>query len=367
MKKNWIYLLLSMAVVAMPLTSCDDDDEPINDPSKVEDPHDPTSDADQVAVKVFDALEYLQGCLVVVDKNGEVVRNVYGTVLDESQPTVISVPVADYAAAEATFLGWVAPGKKATKVEGGYDYQLTDAHGNAQGSVSFRAATGEEGLVALMSVAPGTDLKQVSEVRFIDSDSWPENFNYSKYVKGEVYILNDYSLRWTTDQTVWDNFFGADIKWDFRGRDYDLMPFYCIQGNTYGKDAILIWLSPDKDNVGAHPYVKDYVEPEAYQYLPTVAEAQKVLDIYNDDVRSWNKMLEEMDKRNLLWSSKMGIWTTGNDEFLLGEYDSDKKLIKCLDLDQNDGDDELGRICDVKLDDYYRYRYLRIRIIPATK
>ncbi|MBQ5694477.1 MAG: hypothetical protein IIV71_04375, partial [Bacteroidaceae bacterium] len=355
-----------MVLVAMPLTSCDDDDEPINDPSKVEDPHDPTSDADQVAVKVFDALEYLQGCLVVVDKNGEVVRNVYGTVLDESQPTVISVPVADYAAAEATFLGWVAPGKKATKVEGGYDYQLTDAHGNAQGSVSFRAATGKDGLVALMSVAPGTNLKQVSEVRFIDSDLWPENIRYSSYTKGNVYILDDYSLRWTTDVTIWETLLGAETEWDFQGRDYQQMPFYCIQGNTHGEEAILIWLSPDENDVAAHPYVDDYVNPEAYKYLPTVAEAQKVLDIFNDDIRFWNKMLAEMDKRNLRWSWKYGVWTTGNDEFLLNEYNSEKRLIKCLDLDQNDEDDELGRICDVKLDDYYRYRYLRVRIFPPA-
>ena len=366
MKKNWFYLIMSMVLVAMPLTSCDDDDEPINDPSKVEDPHDPTSDADQVAVKVFDALEYLQGCLVVVDKNGEVVRNVYGTVLDESQPTVISVPVADYAAAEATFLGWVAPGKKATKVEGGYDYQLTDAHGNAQGSVSFRAATGKDGLVALMSVAPGTNLKQVSEVRFIDSDLWPENIRYSSYTKGNVYILDDYSLRWTTDVTIWETLLGAETEWDFQGRDYQQMPFYCIQGNTHGEEAILIWLSPDENDVAAHPYVDDYVNPEAYKYLPTVAEAQKVLDIFNDDIRFWNKMLAEMDKRNLRWSWKYGVWTTGNDEFLLNEYNSEKRLIKCLDLDQNDEDDELGRICDVKLDDYYRYRYLRVRIFPPA-
>ena len=366
MKKNWFYLIMSMVLVAMPLTSCDDDDEPINDPSKVEDPHDPTSDADQVAVKVFDALEYLQGCLVVVDKNGEVVRNVYGTVLDESQPTVISVPVADYAAAEATFLGWVAPGKKATKVEGGYDYQLTDAHGTAQGSVSFRAATGKDGLVALMSVAPGTNLKQVSEVRFIDSDLWPENIRYSSYTKGNVYILDDYSLRWTTDVTIWETLLGAETEWDFQGRDYQQMPFYCIQGNTHGEEAILIWLSPDENDVAAHPYVDDYVNPEAYKYLPTVAEAQKVLDIFNDDIRFWNKMLAEMDKRNLRWSWKYGVWTTGNDEFLLNEYNSEKRLIKCLDLDQNDEDDELGRICDVKLDDYYRYRYLRVRIFPPA-
>ena len=50
--------------------------------------------------------------------------------MDESQPTVISVPVADYIAAEETFLDWVAPDKEATKVEGGYDYNLTDAFDN---------------------------------------------------------------------------------------------------------------------------------------------------------------------------------------------------------------------------------------------
>ena len=370
MKKIWHYLLLSMTVVAMPLTSCDSDDENENPPQETKDPHDPTSDSDQVPVEAFDALEYLQGSLVVVDKNGEVVRRVYGTVLDESQPTVISVPVADYAAAEATFLGWVAPGKEATPVDGGYDYALTDADGAAQGSVSFRPATGEEGLVARMSVAPGTDLKQVSEVRFIDSDLWPENIRYSSYTKGEVYILDDYSLRWTTDETIWETLLGADTEWDFQGRDYQQMPFYCIQGNTHGEEAILIWLSPDENYAGAHPFVHHYVNPEAYKYLPTVAEAQKVLDIFNDDIRFWNKMLAEMDKRNLLWSGQYGIfsfWTTGNDEFLLNEYNSEKRLIKCLDLDQGDEDGELGRICDIEIDDYYRYRYLRIRIFPPVK
>ena len=366
MKKNWIYLFLLMAIAVMPLTSCDKDDESMNDKPKVEDPHKPTSDADQVPVKAFDALEYLQGSLVVVDANNEVVRRVYGKPLDESQPTVISVPVADYAAAEETFLGWVAPDKEATKVDGGYDYTLTDAKGVAQGSVSFRAVAGEGGLLARMSVAPGTDLKQVSEVNFVDSDLWPENITYSSFVRGNVYILDDYSLRWTTDETILDNIFGVESQWDFQGRDFQKLPFYCIQSNTQGKDAILVWLSPDADNVGEHPYVDDYVDSEAYKYLPTVAEAQKVLDIFNNNLGFWNSMLAEMDKRGLKWSWKYGVWTTGNDEFLLGEYNPETKLIKCLDLDQNDEDDELGRICDIELDDYYRYRYLRIRIFPPA-
>ena len=42
MKKNWFYLLLLMAFTVMPLTSCDNDDEP-----KPEEQYDPMSDADQ--------------------------------------------------------------------------------------------------------------------------------------------------------------------------------------------------------------------------------------------------------------------------------------------------------------------------------
>ena len=129
MKKNWFYLFLLMAITAMPLTSCDnDDDEP-----KPEEQYDPMSDADQCPIEAYDALSWLQGSLVVVDSNNEVIRRIYGKPLDGSEPTVLSAPVAGYGTAERIFLSWVAPGKEATKVEGGYDYHLTDAEGAAQG------------------------------------------------------------------------------------------------------------------------------------------------------------------------------------------------------------------------------------------
>ena len=131
MKKNWIYLFLSMAIVA-PLTSCSNDDD---EPKPVVGQHDPTSDDDQKPIEAYDALEWLQGSLVLVDKNGEVVRRVYGKPLDRSDSTVIYLPVIDPADAEDTFLGWVAPDKGTTQTDSGYDYTLTDPEGNYQGAV----------------------------------------------------------------------------------------------------------------------------------------------------------------------------------------------------------------------------------------
>ena len=114
MKKYWIYMFLLMAIIAMPFTACSNDDEL---KAEEENLHNPESDEDQTEVLAYDALEWLQGCLAVVDENGEVVRRIYGTPLDASLPTVLSVAVSDLAMAEKTFLGWVAPGKEATKVE----------------------------------------------------------------------------------------------------------------------------------------------------------------------------------------------------------------------------------------------------------
>ena len=76
MKKNWFYLFLLMAIAAMPLTSCDSDDD--DAPKAQEDKHDPNSDADQEPVTAYNAASYLQGGLVIVNKDGEIIRRVYG-------------------------------------------------------------------------------------------------------------------------------------------------------------------------------------------------------------------------------------------------------------------------------------------------
>ena len=367
MKKNWFYILLSVAIAAVPLTSCDDDDDAPKTPE--EEQYDPMSDADQSPIEAYDALSWLQGSLVVVDSNNEVIRRIYGKPLDESQPTVLSAPVAGYGTAERIFLSWVAPGKEATKVEGGYDYHLTDAEGAAQGCAKFRAVEGEAGVVARMTVTDETALKQVSMVNFIDTDSWPENVTVPMYITGQIYHLNSYRLEWSQD--------GFDRPY-LNKPELSSLPFYCIQGNVDHEEAILVWLCPDDDNKLHHPYLVAYLDGligkyqyAATNYLPTEPEAQKVLDFYNKNQAFWKDMLVEMDERGYQWSPAKGFWdnfnaTTGNSEFVLGVKERltpSADYLKILDLD-----DHVGKICEVNATDFFtpRYRYMQIHIVPSV-
>ena len=342
MKKNWFYLFLLMALAVMPLTSCDNDDEP-----KVEE----RVEELRLPVTTYDALSWLQGCLVVVDENGDVFRRVYGKALDESQPDVISVPVADYAAAEALFLSWVAPTKEATKVDGGYDYNLTDAEGKALGSVSFRAVEDGGRVIARMSVADGTELKQISEVNFIDAKLWPEN-DSEKVEKGKVYYKKDWVFRVDRSRQV----------------DYESIPFYCLQSNTDGKEGILIWLSPDVVDEKAEPTINVYIYYLFLQYLPTEFEAKKVVELCRSGYAAkWLGMLKTMkEEHGIDWYPYSGSIfdnTSGNHEFVLNAEGKipliGTKTTKIMDMDI------IGYgINTVSTFSPYNYRYLHIKIIP---
>ncbi len=351
MKKNLFYLFMLMAVAAMPLTSCE------KDPQKEADKHDPNSDADQTEITAYDALNWLQGSIVVVDNNGEVVRRVYGEPLDESQPDVISAPAVSYAAAEKIFLSWVAPGKEATKVDGGYDYNLTDYEGKAQGSVSFRAVEDGGRVIARMTVAEGTNLKEISEFNFIDSKLWPENAAFEKVEAGKIYEIETYELKWE-DKSFWTSLtFAPELK---------KLPFYCIQGNTDGKEGILVWISPDSNDDGDilyHPRCA-YYTGDAFKYLPTVPQGEKVLEFYNNNQTFWNNMLKEMDAKGYMWSPQDGENATGCSEFLLQQimpYLWPAEGVACLDFDE-----PKGKLAGAVTTTYYMYRYMYIETIPAV-
>ena len=346
MRKNWFYMLMLMAMSVMPLTSCEN-----NDDSKPKQ-HDPESDADQTEIVGFDGLEWLQSSIVVLDDNNEVLRRVYGKPLDESQPTVISVPVKNLTTAEQIFKSWIAPKKELIQVDGGYDYYLTDAEGNAQGSVAFRAVESEPGVIARMTVGNGTALKQISEVKFINSDLWPENDAIEIYEAGRIYHIESLRLAWSFSAPN-NDYYGAVSS--------TILPFYCIQGNTNGQEAILVWLSPDENIDESHPTPSGYINRNLYHHLPPVSHAEKVMEFYNANYALWEKMLNEMEALGYEWKAKSGGETTGNSEFLLNEYNEDKGKIKCLDLDK-----KKGEINDVYDWSWFKYRYMYIRIFPAA-
>ena len=368
MKMNCSYLFLLMILAVIPLTSCSNDDD---SNAEEERQHDPYSDEDQVPFDAYDALDWLQGSIVSVDGNNKVIRRINGKPLDESQPTVISIPVNNLAAAQETFLSWVAPDKEVIPVEGGYDYSLTDDEGKAQGSVSFRVVEGEAGVIARMTVGKDTDLKMVTEVNFIDADLWPENDAIPTYVAGQRYkfVCAQYSSSPPLTEMP-----GADIEFSdyWTLQNLQEREFYCLQGNDNGKEAILVWLLPDRGGVSQHPsfFVQSNyreIDYPVYRELPSTSDAQKVLDIYLADKSVWNKMLKEMDDLGYYWSPRYKLFefNTGNQEFMLGSYNEKKNTIKCLDLDDGDGE-----ICDVSCSLWYQfeYRYMHIRIFPpATK
>ena len=352
MKKNLFHLFMLMAFVAMPLTSCEKDKDPQEEQSQ----HNPASDEDQVEIQGYDALDWLQNSIAVVDSKGEIIRRVYGKPLDASNPNVISVPVNNIEMAENIFLSWVAPGKEATKVDGGYDYTLTSEGGVVQGGVTFRAAGGggiaggggsEGGVIARMEVNGGTDLKQVSQVNFISSDLWPENDATPKYEAGKLYILNtDYLVRRYYDFEMPFNVEKGDVT------------FYCLIGNDNGQEALLIHLSPDENNIDTHGEVWEYKKYDNYQYLASVPEAEKVLKYHDEHYEEWKAMIKYMESIGHVWDWHYGIRTTGNAEFILNSYNNTKDRLKCLDLDKHP-----GKIAEIVID-IFQYRYILVRTFP---
>ena len=64
MKKGLLYFFMVMAIVAMPLTSC----EKVLQKPEGEKQHDPQSDADQIEITGYNGLEYFQNSIVVLDE-----------------------------------------------------------------------------------------------------------------------------------------------------------------------------------------------------------------------------------------------------------------------------------------------------------
>ena len=288
--------------------------------------------------------------------NNNVIRRVYGKPLDPSQPTVISVPVTDFADADSTFLRWVAPGKEATKVDGGYNYNLTDREGNPQGAVSFYAVEDEPGVIARMDVAPGTNLKQVTEVKFIDAELWPENASYQRVERRKIYWMEDYELRWSE---------GGPYTLDLHVEKKKL-PFYCLQDNANGKEGILVWLSPDEDNHYAHPALKWY-NKEARSYLPSEAEAQKVVDKINQNVAFWDTMLSDMKANGHDWYAKpFSLFDehAAKSKFILNEFYEGLIFDYVMVFEMDVHPAELEWIFDTSAQ---MYRYMQIQIIPPVK
>jgi hypothetical protein len=352
MKKHFIMMMAVM--VSFAFISCEKNPESNDDEIGK---HDPTSDADQIEVTGYNGLEWFQNSIVVLDESGKPIRRVNGEMLDPSDTTILSVCVSDLKMAEDLFLSWVAPEKDVNKVNGGYDYNLTDYDDTPQGSVSFRNADGSQGILATVTVGTNTDLKCFSEINFVNDQAWPENSNNVKYETGKTYVIRAQALAM--------DYCPAQPDPDLEMTLLCMMPyttdltFFCIQGNTDGKEAILVYLSPDVNDQMAHGHPYDYTEWNAHKHCASLPEAEKVLKYYTENYESWEAMIDYMESLGHAWDWHLGWETTGNEEFILNSYDEKSGTIKVLDLDTKE-----GKIEDVDLDSWFNYRYIFVRTFP---
>lgn len=187
-------------------------------------------DVDSMRITNFDQKQFLQAKFVLVDSMGGFVQRVNGVPLDPADTTVLYIGVKDVAEAKSIFKGWLAP--DAEPIENGdvITVDLLDENGHEQGQVNFtpKMEYAPEPLVAVVNFSEGTDMKYVSEVKFIPEGSWPNN-SESPYAVGETVSME------TIDEGV--------QKW------------LCIREAKQGISGILVYLShetnfvfPDIDN-----------------------------------------------------------------------------------------------------------------------
>jgi hypothetical protein len=276
--------------------------------------------------------------------------------LDPSDTTILSVCVSDLKMAEEIFLSWVAPDKDVQKVTDGYDYDLTDYDGTPQGNVAFRSADGSQGILATMTVGSNTDLRCFTEINFVSNQAWPENSSVDKYEQGKTYVIRANRLQRQQHPIQSDDPDDPYTCMFPLPRD---LTFFCIQGNTGGKEAILVHLSPDENARDAHGRPFEYISYNAHTQCASLPEAEKVLKYYTDYYQFWEAMIDIMEKAGEKWDWHLGFDTTGNEEFILNSYNKEAGTIKILDLD-----DKKGKISDVNTYSVYHYRYMYVRIFP---
>ena len=214
---KFIYTLAALAITAASLTACSSDDD--NNKSGKNVP-------ESQIITTFDDLDYFQNAIVSVDSLGNFLTRNYGEALYESDTTHLYIGVETLAEAEAIFREWVSPKGNVAKTGDDLTYLLTDAKGNTQGSIFFKASA-TSGILAEVTPSSPSLLKHFSKVTFISNSSWPYNGDSSD----EVYKLGD-TRRLPVDHRV-------------SGHTQDIYTFICIREKKNGVRAMYFAISPD--------------------------------------------------------------------------------------------------------------------------
>lgn len=219
---------MSFAFIAMTFISCSNEDEPEINP-----------DNNQTEAEIIDELQELQDNLTVLNEDGSLKEYIYGIILDESKPGVVSVGVDGFDEARKIFSVLFADTTNISK--DGTKAQFS----TRQGSASLIADDGTNGLIAHVDFDVD-GLKYVDRINFVLHEAWPENDTMRS-----VYKL------------------GVTYRFQSAKGDSYLFRYVCVREYRRGSPAMLVSL--DGGKWGKYP--------GSYEHLCTESEATEVSSV----------------------------------------------------------------------------------------
>ncbi len=243
--KRLKFLLLPLAMGLVALTSCSSDDY-----------GNKQSEAESGDVTSFDQVKFLQNNIVEIDSLGNMVQRVNGIPLNNADTTVLSIKVADVAAAKKMFESWLSPDTKTELISPStvdVKAALKDEDGNIKETVYFKTVT-DGNDIAEMTFAGSGVFKHFSKVKFVTA--WPGLFTEgrSPYTVGQTELFEAHGKK--TPQ-----------KW------------VCIKEAKDGVAGMMMYISDYKTAMGTN-YISD---------LATPSLAKAASDVLRTD---WDKYVE---------------------------------------------------------------------------
>jgi hypothetical protein len=175
-KKSILWLLGLMLCATPVLIACSDDD----DDNKKDNPS-------QEETAKYDDLAYFQNAICRIDSLGNLARYNIGEALYESEPEHLYIGVDNIEEATKWFSYWIAPDVELgniTPTTTDLTVQLTDTLGRAQGTIYFKAGSGQA--VAEVTYSSETQLKYIDRITFLLNSAWPFNSGRSQWHKGDI-------------------------------------------------------------------------------------------------------------------------------------------------------------------------------------
>ena len=281
-KKSILWLLGLMLCATPVLTACSDDD----DNNKKDNPS-------QEETAKYDDLAYFQSAICRIDSLGHLAHYNIGEALYESEPQHLYIGVDNIEEAARWFSNWMAPDVKLgaiTPTVTDLTAQLTDTLGRAQGTIYFKAGSGQS--VAEVSYSSETQLKYIDRITFLLNSAWPFNSSGNQWKKGDIrpmYVTGKAGLGLKDNDKL--------LNWVLiREGGNGVNPMWCaITNNSYTESESI--------NKGEGYFWW----PKHSRYCPALSTANTISDILCSDWNFFMSKFNEAGDGKLTWGESYWI------------------------------------------------------------